>query len=107
MNDDNENEESSNHELEAEFQALVDGVRINIDAHVEKATEELRKAVALSEIHGVPFRPGISFLRNSYMPQSFFDSKFSELDQNAVCEIASVWGDYLFDGSGWQFSAVC
>jgi hypothetical protein len=93
--------------LAKEFEKLCEDIGAQIDAHVEAASKELRKAIALSEKHGVPFRPNISFLSNSYMPESFFDSKFSKLDNDVVCEIASVWGDYLFEGGGWQHSSVC
>jgi hypothetical protein len=104
--DETEGEEQPS-ELEAEFQALVDDVGVQIDKHVKAASKELKKAIALSEKHSVPFRPGISFLSNTYMPTSFSDSKFAELDNEVVCEIADVWGDYIFEGGGWQHSSVC
>jgi hypothetical protein len=111
LDEDAEPEEGENDPYESplakEFAAMCEDIGAQINAHVEAASKELRKAIALSEKHGVPFLPNISFLRNSYMPSSFFDSKFAELDQEVVCEIANVRGDYLFDGGGWQHSAVC
>ncbi len=85
----------------------MDGVSAQIDAHVAAASKELKKAIDLSEKHGVPFRPNISFLSNTYMPESFFKSKFAKLDNDVVCEVADVWGDYIFEGGGWQHSSIC
>jgi len=114
MTDYDDNDESDAEEVDPmesplaqEFQELCNDVGAQILVHVKAASAELRKAVALSEKHGVPFRPNISFLANSYMPESFSDSKFAELDNDVVCEIADVWGDYLFEGGGWQHSSVC
>ena len=108
MNEDQEEElDEEPSELETEFEELVSDIGAQIDVHVAKASKELEKAIALSEKHSVPFRPGISFLSNTYMPESFSSSKFAELDNEVVCEIADVWGDYIFDGGGWQFSSVC
>jgi hypothetical protein len=110
MNEDQEMEEELDEEpseLEVEFQELVTDVGAQIEVHVEKAIKALNKAVALSEKHGVPFRPGISFLSNTYMPESFSKSKFAKIDNETVCEIADVWGDYIFEGGGWEHSSVC
>jgi hypothetical protein len=93
--------------LAKEFQKLCDDVGAQIKAHVKASSEELRKAISLSEKYGVPFRPNISFLGNSYMPDSFLNSKFNKLDHEVVSEIAGVWGDYLFECGGWQHSDVC
>jgi nucleosome binding factor SPN SPT16 subunit len=106
LDEENEDEES-NPELEAEFKSLVDSVGAQIDEHVKAASIELRKAIELSEKHGVPFRPNISFLSNTYMPVSFSNSKFAKLDNDVICEIADVWGEYIFEGGGWEHSAVC
>jgi hypothetical protein len=109
--DENDSEEDEENLYETplakEFAAHCKKIGQQIDTHVEAARQELKSAIDLSEKHGVPFRPGISFLNNTYMPESFFGSKFSKLDQEVVCEIAEVWGSYIFEGGGWEHSAIC
>ena len=73
--------------------------------HAE-AKKALSEAVALSEAYGIPFRPSISFLGNSYHPRSFNDGKFAELDSDTVSDITGAWREYD-DECGWQHSAVC
>lgn len=102
-----EDDKTSNPELEAEFQELVDSIGAEIEVHLAAASKELAKAVALSEKHGVPFTASLSPLSQPYVPASFSGSKFSKLDNDKVSEIADVWGDYLFDGDGWLHSSIC
>lgn len=91
--------------LEEEFIRLVNDHKAEIDAKVKEASTALDKAVKLSNQYGIPFRPEISFLRNSYYPRSFYD-KFSDLDRDVVSDITSAWISYD-DSPGWEHSAVC
>jgi hypothetical protein len=90
--------------IEKEFEELVNAHKDEIDAKVREASKALSEAVELSEKYGIPFRPSISFLRNSYFPESF-DEKFSELDSEIVSDLTGAWREYS-DG-GWEHSAVC
>jgi hypothetical protein len=105
--DDTEDEDAEQSELASEFETLCADVHEQIEAKMKVARKAVKEAVAIAEKHGVPFRADVSPLGNSYLPQSFHESKFAELDQEVVCEIADVWGDYLFECGGWQHSAVC
>jgi hypothetical protein len=112
-NDDEELDETDEDEdpyetpLAKEFAQHCTDIGKLIDAKVDVARKALKEATDLAEKHGVPFRAGISPLSNTYMPASFSYSKFAKLDQEVICEIAEVWGDYLFEGGGWIHSAVC
>lgn len=94
-------------QLAKEFEDHIAAHRDEIRAAEKLAIEALRKAVALADKYGVPYRFGISFLGNSYVPAAFIDSKFRKLEDEVICDIAGVWGDYLLEDSGWQHSAVC
>lgn len=100
-------EDSMESPLAKEFAQLCTDVGNEMNVHLLVAKDELDKAIALSEKYGVPFNPGICPLSNSYVPASFAKSKFAKLDNDVVSEIADVWGDYLFDGSGWATSSIC
>ena len=93
--------------LAKEFAQHCEDIRKLIAVKVDVARQAMKEACQIAEKHGVPFRAGISPLSNTYMPASFSVSKFAELDQEVICEIAEVWGDYLFEGGGWLHSAVC
>lgn len=103
-----ENEKS---ELEQEFEALcASDASKQIDAKLDEARKALREAVELSEKHSIPFSAGISFLRNGYVPKSFTNSKFKELDSDLLSEITGVYDSYgegTFEYGGWIHSAVC
>jgi hypothetical protein len=87
-------------DLEKKFeQAYSEGKRL-IEEHLKKASEELNKAIQVSETLGVPFYSGISFIGNTYTPRSF-SKIWDELDE-----------DFLYDYEassypGWEHSAVC
>lgn len=106
-------EETENSELEEEFAKHCESVGKQISEKLAIARQALKEATDLADQHGVPFHAGISPLRNSYVPKNFpGKSKFAKLDQEVICEIAGVWGDYIgemFDNSygGWVHSAVC
>jgi hypothetical protein len=110
-NEELDNEESdgedSESELAKEFEAHISAHQAEISAAEDKAIASLRKAVELADKYGVPYRFGISFLSNSYVPASFIDSKFRKLEDETVSDISGCWGDYIFEDSGWQHSAVC
>lgn len=94
--------------LEDEFKKLVNEHKAEIDAKVSEASAALGEAVKLSEKYGIPFSPSISFLHNSYYPNSFYEKKFSELDSDVVTDLTDAysWSDYG-DSAGWEHSAVC
>jgi hypothetical protein len=98
--------------LAKEFAQLCQDVGLQIKVKVAEAQKALREAEEIADKHGVPFRSSISPLSNSYVPGSFSKTKFVKLDQEVVCEIAGVWGDYIGellggDRGGWVASAVC
>lgn len=95
--------EGSNPELEAEFAAHVEKIQAKIQKHLDKACEELDKAVELADTHGVAFSSGISFLSQDYTPPVI--EKFSELDQDFINDTTGTYSEY--DSEGWQHSAVC
>ena len=96
-------------QLADEFETLCTDVQKQINAKMDVARQAIRDAVAISEQHGVPFS-GLSFLSNSYVPSSFKDSKFKNLDQEIIGDIAGVYDSYgngTFEYGGWVHSAVC
>ena len=116
--DDEDNEQDSEDvdpyeaPLAKEFAQLCQDVGKEIKAKIAEARKSLREAEEIADKHGVPFHSGISPLSNSYVPGSFSKTKFAELDQEVVCEIADVWGEYISDllggyHGGWLHSQVC
>lgn len=91
--------------LEEDFTAIVNAHEAEIKAKVAEAKKALNEAVELAKTYGIPFRPSISFLSNSYFPQSFDEGKFAELDSDVVADLTGAWREDTY--SGWQHSAVC
>lgn len=92
-------------ELEKEFKAAYDEVNDKINAFITEAESALDNAVQLSELYGVPFYSSISFLRNTYYPQSHYE-KFAGIDSEYVISITEAYNEYPGEG-GWRHSAVC
>lgn len=96
--------------LVAEFEAHCSTVRDQIDAKLDEATTALNEAIALSEKSGVPFSTHISFLGNSFVPESFNKSKFAKIDYSELSEVTGIYSEYgneLFSYGGWEHSQVC
>jgi len=96
--------------LEQEFADACASVSKEIQTHLTQAGIALQKAIDIAEKHGVPFNSNISFLNNSYVPESFSSSKFASMDDGEIAEIAGIYSDYLSDilfSGGWLHSAVC
>src|SRR5277367_6154618 len=98
--------EEDEDELEAEFKAVVEAHLEEIEEQIQIATDAISKAEELSEKYGLPFRAGVSPLRQSYYPTTFH-SKFGSLDQAVVSDITGAYSEYHNDGAGWEHSAVC
>jgi hypothetical protein len=103
MTDENDEKETA---LEKEFTLAANTLNSEIKSYLITASEQLRKAVELSEKLGVPFDSPISFLNNSYTPKSF-QKKFKDLDQDFVESVTGVYQEYGFEYGGWEHSAVC
>jgi hypothetical protein len=88
--------------LEEEFIAVHDKMLDELKKHLKDAEDSLDKAVALSEMNGIPFYSNISFLSNSYVPTSLKE-KFKGLSTSTVEEVTGVWEDY----PGWHHSQIC
>lgn len=98
-------EEQELGELEKQFKAVYDEHIQEINVHLEKASEELQKAVKISEKYGIPFGTNISFLGQNYTPRSL-EKKWKDLDQDIIQEVSDYeisFNEY----DGWQHSAVC
>lgn len=108
------NEKKDRDQLEREFTETFNLVHPQIQAKLEQASVLIKEAVALSEQHGVPFRPtkGLLGFRMSYIPTT--------LKEKFPPEIEDDWDDDWYDfwtnltgahgGSeydGWQSSQVC
>jgi len=92
-------------ELEKEFLAAKEQAEKEINEKLEVASKALTEAEQISEKYGVPFYSNVSFLSQTYTPNSFSE-KFGELDKDWLWEIAdSYYPDD--DYPGWQHSAVC
>lgn len=96
-------EEKELADLEKEFKATAESVTKKISVKLALASKFLSEAVALSEKYGIPFDTNISFLSQSYLPDSFED-KYPEVDTELVEELTGV---YDMEYSGWQHSQVC
>ncbi len=90
--------------LEKEFLKTQEVFSLQLQAKIEEAEKALCEAVELSEKYGIPFESGVSFLSNTYTPETMED-KFPELDTEWLAEVGGVCG--AGEGYGWQHSAVC
>lgn len=105
-------------DLENQFNEAAKAAMEKIQKHIDKANEELDKAVKVSEEYGVPFYSSISPLSQAYKPGSFAEkwaSNEDESDDDLDDEDDSSDDDnkYYIDEysyleyEGWQHSAVC
>lgn len=92
--------------LEEDFTKIVEEHKAEIDAKVKEAIKALDEAVELAEKYGIPFSPSISFLSQTYTPESYY-AKFSDLDSSTVYDIAEVYPGGEWGEAGWEHSAVC
>jgi uncharacterized protein (DUF302 family) len=92
-------------DLEKEFERVFDEVHPQIQDKLAQAAKLIREAEALSEKHGIPFRPKeeIMFCRPSYLPDSL-NEKFPDLDSEFWNAVTDAWA---YDYQGWQQSQVC
>jgi hypothetical protein len=91
-------------QLEREFRTSATSVLDEIQKKVAAGAKLLEEAVALSEAHGIPFNSEISFLGQSYFPESF-QEKYGDVNSDivyAITEATSEYGD-----AGWEHSDVC
>jgi hypothetical protein len=100
-------------QLEHEFAETFNKVHPEIQAKLEQASALIKEAVALSETHGVPFRPakGLLGFRMSYIPSSLkkkFPPEFTdEMDDEWYDFWTSLTGAHGGEYDGWQSSQVC
>jgi hypothetical protein len=107
-------DEDKRDQLEKDFQEAFNQINPQIQDKLEQASALIREAVALSEQHGIPFRPKKALLgfRMSYIPQSLKE-KFAVNDDG---EWDDDWYDFWTsitgahgggEYDGWQSSQVC
>ena len=89
-------------EYEREFRLAMQPATARIEEKLALASKYLDEAVAISEETGVPFSTGISFLHQSYRPNSTGE-KFPEVDNEFIREVSECYNEY----EGWEHSAVC
>lgn len=95
--------------LEEEFDELSDCILDEIKMHLHNAEEALSRAVQLSNENGIPFSSGISFIWQTYIPNSYYD-KFLQIDPEYVETLTGVWVNSEPDDYkkiGWEHSAIC
>lgn len=91
-------------ELEREFRLKANDVLTQIREKCAASAKLLGEAVALSEKHGIPFNSEVSFLGQSYFPNSFKD-KYDGVDSDLVYAITDASSEYGY--GGWEHSDVC
>lgn len=90
--------------LEREFRLKANEVLAEIHRKCSEGARLLSEAVKLSEEHGIPFHPEISFLGQSYFPNSF-EEKYKGVDRDLVYSITDASSEYGY--GGWEHSDVC
>ena len=90
--------------LEREFRLAANVHLKEIMAKANQASALLSEAVALSEKYGIPFNPDVSFLGQSYFPNSF-EEKYKGVDSDLVYSITNASSEYGY--GGWEHSDVC
>ncbi len=101
-----------------EYQAVQEKFEKEARGHIDTAREELRKAVVVSDKYGVPFYSPISFIGQTYTPESPFNHKLSRMaeklqdsgdEDKELDEALGYWEDeyYKFEYEGWKHSAAC
>lgn len=91
-------------EFQRAYRVACDAAQELIYAKCEEAAKALSEAVRISELHGIPFSSGVSFLGQSYIPSSMSEF-FPEVDRDFMMEVADASSAY--DEEGWEHSAVC
>lgn len=101
-------------QLEREWTETFHKVHPEIQAKLEQASNLIKEAVALSEAHGIPFRPEKAVLgfRMSYIPRSLKEKLPPTVEDGWDDDWYDFWtsltgahggGEY----DGWQSSQVC
>ncbi len=97
-------------DLETKFKEAHEKASAEINEHLEKASVELLAAIKVSEKYGIPFSTNVSFLPNTYTPESF-SKMWKKLDKdslNNLFEEIDLYVDaYCLDYGGWEHSDVC
>lgn len=91
-------------ELEREFRNKANEVLYEIRKKCAASAKLLEEAVKLSEEHGIPFNSEVSFLGQSYFPNSF-EEKYKGVDMDLVYSITDASSEYGY--GGWEHSDVC
>jgi len=91
-------------DLEKQFRQTASKALKLIHAKVAEAETALSEACDISEKYGVPFDSNISFLSQSYSPDTM-EEKFPNVDLSFINEITGSSNEYGY--GGWEHSAVC
>jgi hypothetical protein len=91
-------------ELEKQFRQTASKALKLINAKVAEADAALSEACKIADKYGVPFDSGISFIRQSYSPDTT-EEKFPELDRSFIDEVTGASNEYGY--GGWAHSQVC
>lgn len=92
-------------DLEEDFARVCKQHLPQIHEKLNAAAKLINEAEAISEEHGVPFRPqhDIMFCTPSYIPASFKQKWGEDLDYDLIYELTDAGGSY----DGWQQSQTC
>jgi len=101
-------EEKDIDQLEKEFEQTFNQVNPQIQEKMKQAAKLIEEACAISDLHGIPFRPKVGTpFKMSYIPRSlkekWKDILESDYGSDFVCDLTGAYGDY----GGWQQSQVC
>jgi site-specific DNA-adenine methylase len=92
--------------LEEEFKKIHEKYTPEIQEKLEAAAKLINEAEALSETHGLPFRPqcDLMFCNPSYLPESL-EEKFPNIDREFVMTLTDAYANDEYPG--WQTSQIC
>jgi hypothetical protein len=91
-------------QLEREFRTEANAHLNEIFVKANAASDLLAEAVALSEKYGIPFQSPVSFLGQSYFPNTF-KQKYKGVDTSFVYSVTYASSEYGY--GGWEHSDVC
>lgn len=92
--------------IERAFREINEKASEEIEKHLSDATDALSKALDLSEKYGIPFDTNISFLSNTYTPDSL-KKLHPKVSKEFIEEVTGAYSEDDFEYGGWRHSAVC
>ncbi len=89
-------------DLENKFKQALQSVQSQFDIHLAEANEAIKKAVAVSNKTGIPFKCDLFCMPDRWYTPDSYESNFGELDYEFLEELDFNYFVQDINKSGWE-----